>query len=88
MTNEDQLAALLREAGKAHDLAFLDVNGEDPEWPAWYAGWLAPRLGPLLDRPLDVAQLAVQLAQLEEERTNAGAGDWPRYYAARMLASM
>src|SRR5437867_6375182 len=40
----EQLAALFREAGAAHHKAFAATDGEDPDWPSWYARYLAPRL--------------------------------------------
>jgi len=81
---EERLAALLRDAGRAHHQAFIDVNGEDPDWPAWYARYLAPELGAMMGRIVDVGALTVQLAQLEAARQRDGSKDWPRYYAARI----
>jgi hypothetical protein len=34
------LSQLLREAAAAHHDAFASVNGDDPEWPTWYATYL------------------------------------------------
>ena len=83
----DTLAALLREAGRAHHIAFAHVNGEDAEWPSWYAAWLLPRLTPLLGRVPGVDALAAELHALEEERRALEpAPDWPGFYAERLLA--
>lgn len=81
---EERVTALLRDAGRAHHHAFIEVNGDDPEWPAWYARYLAPQLGAVLGRTVDVDALIVQLAQLEAARQRDGSKDWPRYYAARI----
>ena len=35
-----QVAALLHEAGETHHLVYRIVDGEDPDWASWYAGWL------------------------------------------------
>lgn len=37
------LASLLRETGQAHHQAYIDTDGDDPEWPRWYAGLLLRR---------------------------------------------
>ena len=91
MTQENSvqnIAALLREAGSAHHKAFAATNGDDPEWPRWYAEYLLPRLGRLLPAPLTVEQLASLLKNLEDEHaTHDPRADWPTYYAARLAAS-
>jgi len=34
-----QLMQLFRHAGSAHHQAFLATNGDDPDWPAFYANF-------------------------------------------------
>ena len=81
----ESLVRLLREAGRAHHQAFIEVAGEDAGWPVWYAGWLAPRLGGLLD--VDTQRLARALEEAEEERQEYDPrGDWPGYYADWLIA--
>jgi hypothetical protein len=77
----EKLAQLFRDAGSAHHRAFLATNGEDPEWPRWYAEWLAPRMHALLGRQLGIAELARQLESVEEQRKSRRISDWPTYYA-------
>jgi hypothetical protein len=36
----ERLAALFKQTGEAHHEAFLDTDGDDPEWPLWYAKYL------------------------------------------------
>jgi len=48
----ERLAALFKETGDAHHEAFLETDGEDPEWPLWYAKYLQDRLTPFLAAPL------------------------------------
>src|SRR5437763_14432782 len=57
----EQLAALFREAGAAHEKAFAATRGQDPEWPSWYARYLAPRLDQALGGRVDQAALAADL---------------------------
>ena len=44
-----RIAELFRAAGQAHERAFAATNGEDPEWPVWYARHLTPN-GPRAGR--------------------------------------
>lgn len=81
------LGALLRQAGEAHHRAFAQVNGEDAQWPAWYADWLHPRMGGLLTRVPTAAQLAGDLREAEERRqADSPAAGWPAYYAEWLIA--
>lgn len=83
---QEQIAALLRDAKAAHGRAFASTHGEDPDWPRWYAVYLAAPLGALLGRTLDVEVLAAELAALDaDQRQNAPDADWPVYYAARFM---
>ena len=80
------LAALLREAGRAHHRAFASVNGADPEWPSWYAQYLAPRLEAVFTAPFAVPDLATELAALDAaQRAQAPGTDWAIYYAEAFL---
>lgn len=82
ISRREQITALMREAGGAHHRAFLRTNGEDPEWPAWYAAYLAEPLGALLGRPLEAEELAADLEAVDREHRDRGRGvDWPSYYA-------
>lgn len=82
-----QLSVLLREAGTAHHKAFAATNGDDPDWPRWYAEYLLPKLAGLLPAPLTVAELAARLQQLEDERARLDpSADWATFYAKRLLA--
>ncbi|MGH2357147.1 MAG: hypothetical protein ACRDGJ_03925, partial [Candidatus Limnocylindria bacterium] len=82
----ENIAALLREAGSAHHLAFAATNGDDPDWPRWYAEYLATPLAELLGRPLTVSALEADLASADaEHRTRAPSADWSSYYAGWFL---
>ena len=87
IARRDAIATLLREAGAAHHHAFAHTNGEDPDWPRWYAEYLATPLARLLDKPLTPAALAADLAAVDaEHRAAAGRPEWPLYYADWLLA--
>ena len=76
---------LLRQAGEAHHDAFASTDGDDPDWPAWYAAWLLERAsdpGPETDE----AQLAQLLAEAAEDHKASGsAEDWPGYYSGFLM---
>jgi hypothetical protein len=88
MDNQRQaLAQLFRSAGRAHHRAFAAVNGDDPEWPEWYAEYLAAPLAQLLGTSVETPQLAASLRGLDAEmRRVARSADWTLYYADWFLA--
>ena len=43
------LADLLAETGQRHHEAFVEVGGEDPEWPMWYAEYMLEPITRILD---------------------------------------
>jgi hypothetical protein len=42
--NIEKLAHFLREAQEAHHKFEIESGETDPDWAAWYAAWLGPRL--------------------------------------------
>jgi len=82
-----ELARLFREAGAAHHQAFLDTNGDDPDWPHWYALYLGPKLRALFGLSVSLEELARLLMALEAERMRQKpAADWPTFYADYLLS--
>lgn len=78
----DQLTALFRESGPAHHQAYIETNGDDPEWPLWYANYLHERLNNLLDTKLTKSELVYWLISVEKDRQkNTPQAYWPDYYA-------
>jgi hypothetical protein len=83
---EEQLTELLRQAGEAHSQGFAHVNSVDPQWPQWYADFLAPQLSSLFGHPIDPLVLAAELEALDiEQRAQAPEADWRQYYSARLV---
>ena len=83
------LEKLLRETGHAHHQAFAATNGDDPDWPQWYARYLADKLSPLLGARLSERQIAELLVAAEaEHRTHSPAADWPRFYSDFLLSRL
>jgi hypothetical protein len=82
-----EVAALLREAAAAHHRAFAASNGDDPDWPEWYADHLSRPLARVLGQSLATPVLAAELRALDaSHRTAPGRTDWPEYYAAHLVA--
>lgn len=81
------LAELFRQAGSAHHAAFAHVNGADPDWPQWYADYLADKLPAHLGKTLSNEDLAAALIRLDQSfRAQPPGGDWAQYYARSLLA--
>lgn len=77
-----ELAALFQEAGHAHHDAFIDVNGEDSEWPIWYADHLFENLSAMLEVDLTKSELIYLLVGADRAFTaESPAIKWPQYYA-------
>src|SRR2546430_7173021 len=77
----EQLAALFRDAGAAYEKAFAVTRGQDPEWPSWYARYLAPRLDQALGGRGDQPALAADLLQVDSDyRAGEAREPWPEFY--------
>ena len=74
----DQLAALFEQTGEAHHEAFRESDGEDPEWPIWYADHLQDLLEPFLAAPLTLSRLVFCLIGADDEhRATESDTPWP-----------
>lgn len=83
----EALSDLLREAGRVHHQAFIEVDGDDPDWPLWYAGYLLERLRQRLNPTLTRSELVSDLVLAAQDHArNAPDSDWAAHYA-RFLAS-
>lgn len=77
----EELADLFRQTGKAHHQAFIETDGDDPEWPLWYAAYLQARLNDLLDTELTQSEIVHGLIEAEQEREEEDEEDWAFFYA-------
>ena len=81
----DELADLLRQTGHDHHQAYLETNGEDPEWALWYAEYLVDKLPAHVGRTLTRSEIVYLLwAASQAHETNASEA-WPEFYASFML---
>jgi glutaredoxin len=84
--NAERLAALFKQTGDAHHEAFRETDGDDPEWPLWYAEYLEDKLTPFLAAPLTRSRLVFCLIGADDEhRATESDMPWPEYYARRFL---
>ncbi len=82
LSKEQQLEALLREAGDAHHKAYIEVDGADADWPIWYAEYLRDRLAELLEAQFSKSELVYLLISLDREVQRLAPGaNWRAYYA-------
>jgi hypothetical protein len=82
------LAHLFRSTVQAHHRAFAATNGEDRDWPNWYARELAGPLSSLLGSTVEPEYLAKALGQLDQDmRRRVLSVDWTLYYADWFLAA-
>ena len=59
------LLELLEAAGPAHHQAFIATDGEDPEWPLWYAEYLQEGMSAALDTPFTKSRITYLLISIE-----------------------
>ena len=77
-----RLSELFKETGQAHHQAFIEVDGDDPDWPLWYAEHLHEPLGEYLSATLTRAELVYLLVLADKEHNlRAPGAQWPRYFA-------
>ncbi len=77
-----RLTDLFRETGRAHHQAFLATDGDDPEWPLWYADFLLDRLKDLLAARFTRSELVYLLVWADRDHARQAPGaDWPAFYA-------
>ena len=86
---KEHLSDLFAETGRQHHQAFIATDGDDPDWPAWYAGYLQPRLGDLLHRSFSLDELTGLMEALEAERAaNPSDRPWPQVYADLLVEQL
>ncbi len=85
--DKGRLEQLLAAAGPAHHQAYIETDGDDPEWPLWYAAFLVDDLSKTLGRRVTQSQLVFHLIDMERQRSReAPDAAWPDYYAQQLAA--
>lgn len=84
MSIVDDLAKVYEQTGHAHHEAFAAVDGVDPDWAIWYAGYLKPRFDDALDVQLSRSEIVALVQSLQQEHEARAADQpWPRFYATQ-----
>jgi hypothetical protein len=82
----DELASLLNETAEAHHKAFAATEGEDPDWPIWYADYLLEKMQLMLNAKFTKSELIYLLVLAEKESGVIAPGAyWPRFYAKSII---
>jgi hypothetical protein len=77
-----KLQELLIETGKEHQQAFMETDGEDAEWPLWYAGYLKERIAGLVEKKITKSELVYLIVSAEKDRDKAKPKtEWEKFYA-------
>ena len=77
-----ELTAVLAAAGPAHHAAYIETDGDDPEWPLWYANHVDDDVRRILERPeLTVSRLVWAFVAADlSHRNEAPDEPWSRFY--------
>jgi hypothetical protein len=83
----DELANLLSETAEAHHKAFAATEGEDPDWPIWYADYLLDKMRQMLKAKFTKSELIYLLVLADKENGSIAPGAyWPRFYANLIIS--
>ncbi|MEO0337847.1 MAG: hypothetical protein AAF242_01405 [Bacteroidota bacterium] len=83
----EALTDLLLEAGHQHHQAFIEVDGDDPEWPIWYAEYLVDKLPAVLGKELTKSRIVYLLIHFSETLEASEGIHWTKQYAIAWLES-
>ena len=82
----NNLVTVFQETGIAHHEAFLDTDGEDSEWPLWYAQHLQGRLTDALRTPFTKSQLVYCVMDADfEHQARSPESNWHEFYAEQFI---
>jgi hypothetical protein len=90
LTELDELTAVLAAAGPAHHAAYIETDGDDSEWPLWYANHVVDDVRQILDMPdLTVSRLVWGFVDADQRhRLAAPERPWSQFYAERFAADL
>jgi hypothetical protein len=87
VTERSEVVELLVGAGRAHHAAFADTDGEDPEWPIWYARHLREPIEEAFGVSLTVSEVVYLLVGIAHDHREQG-GPWMEFYADRLIEAL
>ncbi len=81
---KQELSELLKETAHKHHEAYIDSDGNDPEWPLWYAEQLKDTLPALLGVPITKSRIIYELIRLDDVGVT-GEEIWSEVYAEELM---
>lgn len=85
-TVPSELEELLRGVARDHHQGFMEIDGDDPEWPIWYAERLYEPLVELLGASMTSSEIIYLLVHLSREHERVSPDvDWARYYSDELV---
>lgn len=82
----DAIAAILTETARAHDEAFAASDGEDPDWPVWYANYARDKIAETAGMEFTKSQLVYCLMKADvEHQARSPESDWAEFYSTEMV---
>ena len=82
----NDLVDLFLATGRAHHEAYSATNGEDPDWPIWYAGHLQEPLSDTLQTSFTRSDLVYCVMNANfEHAARAPDSAWPEFYADQFI---
>lgn len=82
------MVALLRETARLHHLAYQATDGDDPDWPLWYAGRMQAALAGIMAAPVTRSELVFLLVSAERAHRAAPERPWPEFYTDYLLHAL
>jgi glutaredoxin len=83
---ESRLSELFTETATAHHEAFASTNGNDPEWPIWYADYLQEPISEILDTNFFKSSLIYCLMNADYEYTAREVDvQWQKFYSEHFI---
>jgi hypothetical protein len=79
----ESLEEVLAAAGPAHHAAFVETDGDDPDWPLWYAEHTLEEVRALLGlSDLTLSRLTWAFVGAADAHASDPSTPWPAAYAA------
>lgn len=81
-----ELTAMFEKAGPVHHQAYIETDGEDADWPLWYADYLYDDLKKLTGFLFTKSELVWFLVEADRRyRTKSSQQHWAESYAEIFL---
>lgn len=84
-----EMIALFEETADAHQQVFKETNGEDLEWPIWYAKYMQEKTREIIDLDITVSELVYLLVAADLDYSDeTPPNHWADYYTHFFLENI